>query len=123
MIEDRTNTRTSRLMRGTITLSGGGSHDILVQNISRKGIGIKFPGQALNIGEMVRIDVPALGVFHGTVRWHVKGRAGIELSEEIDPASARFQNAGLVARENNKFQVADRFQPSTTTYRPGFGRK
>lgn len=86
-------------------------------------MGIKFSGPALNPGESVRIDVPALGVFHGTVRWHAGHRAGIALSDELDLSAVHFDNSHLTAKDNHKYRVATRFQPSSSTYRPGFGKR
>ena len=110
-------------MRGVMELPDEKSHDILIRNISSRGIGAKFSGEMLRAGTAVTVEISTLGEFNGTIRWHNEGRIGIELAEELDPATLHFENGRLAAKDNRKYEVAIRFQPVTTTYRPGFGRK
>ena len=123
MTDNRASQRSSRLMRGVMELPDEKSHDILIRNISSHGIGAKFSGEMLQVGTPVTVEITTLGEFSGTIRWHNEGRIGIELAEELDPAAVHFGSERLNAQENRKYEVAIRFQPVTTTYRPGFGKK
>ncbi len=123
MTEDRTSQRFSRLIRGMMEVPSEKSYEILIQNVSEHGIGARFSEEHLIAGTPVTVEIIGKDEYHGTVRWQKAGRIGIELTEELDPNSILFENDHLTAKQDGKYQVAIRFRPTTSTYRPGFGKK
>jgi hypothetical protein len=123
MEEGRVYQRYSRLLRGALCDASGHRHDLLIKNVSRYGVGAKFSGPGVKIGDEVQVDIPHIGICHGTVRWMRNGNIGVQLLEAVDPEQLRFQNTELTARETESYHVADRFQPVISTYRPGLKRR
>lgn len=123
MAEARSNHRFARLLKGSLAFPHEAQHDVLIYNISEHGVGVKYAGQVPAIGTSVEISIPVLGHFHGTLRWHANNRIGIQLIETLKPEQIQFDGGELHTRDEHKYKVASRFQPVTTTYRPGFGKR
>lgn len=120
MEEVRTDKRSARLLRGTLVSASGESHDLLIKNISLHGIGGRFSGTGVSEGEAVKLIIPNIGTFDATVRWLRKGGVGLHLVQEINPDTTLFHNSRPVTETTTPYHVPDRFQPSLSTYRPGF---
>lgn len=123
MEEIRRDHRSPRLLRGALESASGKRHDLLIKNISRHGLGAKFSGHEVKQGEHVVVDLPKIGRLTGTVQWVRGGGIGLKITEEIDPSLLLFENNTLAPPKPGPYRVADRFQPVTSTYRPGFRRK
>lgn len=123
MDEARSNQRSSRLVRGSMTGPDDMCREILIHNVSCHGIGAKFSGGGVKPGDKVLLDLPTLGNFHGTVRWLRDGRIGIELEEPLSPEAIKFHNEQLSAKKDTAYKVPERFKPMTNPWRPGFGKK
>lgn len=108
-------------MRGSMALASGQHHYLLVQNVSRFGVGGKTPGAPVRPGERVTVNLPNVGLFDGTVRWQGNGRVGIQLDRAIDPEKIQFYSDHLEPRET-EYKVAERFRPVEKAWRPGLGK-
>ncbi|TNE45620.1 MAG: PilZ domain-containing protein [Sphingomonadales bacterium] len=121
MKEVRADKRSARLLRGSLRCADGKSFDIIIHNLSTHGIGARLSNQVPVKGPAVQVDIPTMGKFHGTIRWQANGRIGIRVTETLDPKDIHLGKGPLNAKE--KYIVASRFQPVTSTYRPGFGKR
>lgn len=105
----------------------GEQYELLVKNISCHGLGGKFTGSKVKVGDRVIVKVPKLDLLHGTVQWLAGGAIGIRVEEEIDPNILLFESdpSSFVppSAQPEPFRVAERFQPVRSIHRPGFGRK
>ncbi|MGD9811759.1 MAG: PilZ domain-containing protein [Sphingobium sp.] len=124
MSDARQQKRLARLTRGSMKLASGRQHYLLIQNISRFGIGAKFSADRLSVGETVTITIPAVGQFTGTIRWQSAGRVGIQLDSAVNAEAIQFHNKDHIeTKDSYSYRVAERFRPVATTWRPGFGKK
>ncbi len=80
-------TRRARIIRATLTLPHGEDRDVIVRNLSARGLGATCRSLAPMKGEQVTIRLPGDIAAHGAVRW-VKGQAfGLALDAELDIAA------------------------------------
>lgn len=120
MNEARLDKRSARLLRGAIVATGGERLDLLIKNISHHGVGGRFSGSGLAVGESVQVELPGIGLFDASVRWIRKEAVGLHVEQLIDPETTLFRNNHLINQPTHPYHVPDRFQPSQTAYRPGF---
>lgn len=86
-----------------------GAQEIIVRNISKRGIGARSKGVILAEGEAVTLQLGPVGDVEGTVRW-IKGSSfGVELVETLDPELFNF--------EGKSWDVADKRFDGTDVYR------
>jgi hypothetical protein len=81
--------RDSLFLVGTLTPEGTEvAHPIRIRNLSATGMMAegKFLGQ---IGQIVVIEIKALGRINGSIAWVTDGRMGIAFANAIDPQVAR----------------------------------
>lgn len=71
--------------RTRATRSERRSIPVLVVNVSASGLMIRCEAD-LVIGEMITVQLPAVGQVQARVRWALGGRAGCQLDRAIPPA-------------------------------------
>lgn len=79
--------RTRMIIAATMAGEGIAEHEILIRNISRRGIGARSRHGAPRIGERVTIRIGGLAEFPGTVRWTQGDQFGLLLDRDIDPSA------------------------------------
>lgn len=112
--------RHARIIRARFDLDGRASGELLIKNVSEGGIGARCDCAHMRVGDGVRVDLPVIGQVAGWVRWCHDGQCGIAVAIPLDVARLRFRPDATLMSSPPRFSVADRFQPSTKTYRPGF---
>jgi hypothetical protein len=85
LADDREVDREEVHFRARATGPGGRPLRFLVVNISPHGLMTRCE-EALAAGDMVRVQLPALGTVFGEVRWALGGRAGIQFERMIELA-------------------------------------
>jgi hypothetical protein len=78
--------RTRMVIPATITGERTAEREILIRNISRRGIGARSRQGAPDIGERVTIRIGAHAEISGTVRWVQGAQFGLLLDRDLDPA-------------------------------------
>ena len=82
--EDARSPRQRRLTRAQMADSFGVNHDIVIRNVSDKGVGATMQGAPPLKGSAVKFIIAHGMAMDGMIRW-VQGRAfGIELDKPID---------------------------------------
>ena len=122
MNEGRATNRLARLLRGSVLMPSGQRHNLLIQNVSRHGIGGRFTGQRLAAGDAVTVEIANIGTFRGRVQWQSETRIGLCLDDELDVEDIRFRNGKLIDGKGEGYQVPHRAMPVRSTWRPGFGK-
>jgi hypothetical protein len=76
--------RQRRLIRGRMTDSFGVTYDIVIRNVSEKGVGATMQDIPPLRGSEVSITIPQGMEMNGTIRWVDGSAFGIELGQAID---------------------------------------
>lgn len=114
--------RSGRFFAATITRAGKSPLKAAIRNISSTGMGGRADPPPL-AGEKVTIVMGPLGEVTGLVRWVNGKQFGIQLDTPIDPARFDFSSRSwtdIALAHDGQDDVADRFKPVTSTWRPGF---
>lgn len=89
--------RWRRLLRATMSNARLGHQEVLVRNVSARGLGATTRGIVPLVGEAVTVELPEIGKIAGVVRWNSATGFGLELATAIDPdqlqVAIRNQNA------------------------------
>ena len=117
--QDRKRERLRRLLKARMVHPRHGEIDILVRDVSEHGVGGKC-AHDVKIGEIVTIHLPASHAAQGRVAWRRGEGFGVELTGPIEPGAVK-PPADQAA--NMSYLVPDRFKPSDSIKRPGFGRR
>ncbi|MEK6637444.1 MAG: PilZ domain-containing protein [Pseudomonadota bacterium] len=116
--------RSGRLFASTMRIPGLGEQTVAVRNLSPRGAGLRarIPPP---VGILIMIKLGHYGEVEGRVRWVDGQLFGVALADPIDPDSFNFaaKKWDNLAESIGNCQVADRFRPETSTYRPGFRRR
>lgn len=76
--------RQRRLIRAQMTDSFGMKYDIVVRNVSEKGLGGSMQGVPPLRGIPVTVTIPQGMVMSGTIRWVAGTAFGVEFNEQVD---------------------------------------
>ncbi|MBB5686840.1 PilZ domain-containing protein [Sphingobium boeckii] len=114
--------RTGRFFAATINRAGRPPLKAAIRNISSTGMGGRADPPPL-AGETVTVVMGPLGEVTGHVRWVNGKQFGIQLDKSIDPARFDFSSRSwtdIALAHDGEDDVAERFKPVTSTWRPGF---
>jgi hypothetical protein len=75
--------RRTRLLRASMSALGRSPQEILVRNLSPRGLGGAARGEAFAVGERVRIVLPGEIHVGGIVRWTKARSFGVEFDEPL----------------------------------------
>lgn len=114
--------RHSRITKGTLHDSSGETQEILVRNLSARGIGGKLANGCVAAGERVTVTVPGIGTVDAIVRWTRNRAVGLETEQEIDPTALTFSPDQRLAAKPEGYRPPRSFEPETDHRRPGFSR-
>ena len=76
--------RKHRLLRGVIRSQEIGDQEVLIRNLSRRGLGGKALGSPLKIGAKVEVIIRGEIALAATVRWTKCNSFGLKFCHEID---------------------------------------
>jgi hypothetical protein len=82
--EEMRSPRQRRLIRAQMTDRFGANYDIVIRNVSEKGVGASMQGVPPLRGSEVTIMIPQGMAMQGTIRWVDGSAFGIELEQAID---------------------------------------
>lgn len=113
--------RQSRLVKASLECSRLGRFDVMLRNISLKGIGGTAP-HPLSEGERLTLHLPGHRAMKGTVRWASSTSFGIETDDPIEAAQLRAAHDGTLVTSDSKadFQIVP--APAVQPWRPGLRR-
>ena len=77
--------RRARLVRGTLRLTGGREVDVVVRNMSERGLGLSCRTVPPLTGERVTVCLPGSAELTAVVRWVRNTSFGVELIDTVDP--------------------------------------
>lgn len=115
-LHQRRDVRERRLLKAQMVHPRHGKIDIVVRDISKRGIGGKCDLDLI-AGEDVTICLPSHSPVAGQIAWRIGISFGVTLSRDIDPVLVR----NAAGSQNAAYQVPDHFQPTSDFKRPGFG--
>ncbi|MBB5686842.1 PilZ domain-containing protein [Sphingobium boeckii] len=94
---------------------------IAVRNVSPHGLGARAEVPP-PLGMIVKINLSGVGDVEGEVRWVTGNRFGVKLDGSIDTSKFNFSGRSWeeVTPRYDPGDVADRFKPMSSTWRPGF---
>jgi hypothetical protein len=78
--------RTRLTMAATLMGERTGKQEILIRNVSRRGIGARSRQKMPEVGERVRVRIDTFADISGTVRWAQGDQFGLSLDQDLDPA-------------------------------------
>jgi len=113
--------RPARLVRASIRSDRLPETDVLIRNISRRGIGAKARLDPLQVGDTVFIRLGPVDEVAGTVRWVRGDRFGVHLHDELNPDRFNFSGSDWTSinRPYDRGHVYDQFRPAGRAWRPG----
>ncbi|MCW1383536.1 PilZ domain-containing protein [Novosphingobium sp. KCTC 2891] len=79
--------RTARIIRATLFTPGASERDVVIRNISSRGIGATCRSVAPVRGEQATLVLPGALTASGVVRWTNGQAFGIELDADLDIAA------------------------------------
>ncbi|WP_150290256.1 hypothetical protein [Sphingobium estronivorans] len=110
--------RQRRLLKARMRHPRHGEVDILVRDVSERGLGGRCELE-LAVGDHVVIGLPDCSPAEGRIAWR-KGQAfGVQLDAPINPETVKSPPSGERPAEAG-YQVPTRFRASVETKRPGF---
>ena len=74
--------RVDTRFKATLVDSDGGTHHVIVTDISREGCRLETE-ELLKIGEEVQLEVPKYGLFPAQIRWALGNEAGAVFLQPI----------------------------------------
>lgn len=98
--------RQIRLIRATIFNSRLGNQDIVIRNLSLRGIGAVTKGLPLKAGERITVYFPVDYDANGTVCWVNGDSFGVALDREISPQVL----VDFIVRQNEKAAQAPQWE-------------
>lgn len=117
-LSQRLHERQRRLLKARMLHPRHGEIDILVRDVSERGLGGRCESE-LAVGESVVIALPDCAPAEGRIAWR-KGQAfGVRLDAPINPATVKSPAPGERPVEAG-YQVPTAFRPSIDMKRPGF---
>lgn len=96
LLDERSEPREEVHHRTRATRADGASVEFLVVNISARGLMARSPA-TFQVGDRLRVRLPAVGQVSAEVRWSLGGRVGCQLDELI-PLAEYFQLLAAIAR-------------------------
>jgi hypothetical protein len=112
--------RKRRLLKAQILHDRLGMIDILVRDVSNRGLGGKCSAE-IAVGDRVTVHVADCDPAHGIVRWRKGEGFGVLLDSPIRPSDLR--TAAGKDEPETKYEVPTLFRPSISFKRPGFGTR
>jgi hypothetical protein len=113
---DRAPGRERRLLRAYMQHPRTGLIDIMIRNVSDRGIGGKCVHD-IEPGEIVSIIVPDRAPMDGMIVWRMGDGFGMRLTALIDPKAIMHQHSATASRLD--YQVPKLFRPPLECRRPG----
>ena len=109
--------RERRLIRGELRCDRLGTIELLIRNVSRRGIGATCRSLPPMPGEAVMVRMPDGQVVSGTVRWARDQAFGIVLDEPFDVAAlnSTLQQMKAIAEKNARWEVKSKHRVSAWT--------
>ena len=108
------------LIRAAMHAAGLPAQDVIVRNVSERGMCISTRGEMPRVKETVRLSLPCGLARAGTVRWIEGSTFGVELDEAIDLAflglSTQRRHAGL--GRDLSWRLQGHFQSMQPEHRP-----
>lgn len=117
--------RQRRLVRAGITDSFGTNHDIVIRNVSEKGLGATMRGVPPLRGTAVTVLIPQGMTMNGTIRWVDGAVFGIEFDSpiELQTLADLIQRNHETAKCESQWEVANLHQVHSGHFDPTKVRK
>ncbi|WP_346765566.1 PilZ domain-containing protein [Sphingobium sp. TB-6] len=109
--------RARRLLKAQMVHERAGRIDILVRDVSERGLGGKCAAE-IAVGDRVTIQIADCDPVNGTVMWRKGHGFGVHLDSPIRPADLRHRDLPAT-----QYQVPTLFRPTLSFRRPGFGSR
>lgn len=84
------------VLHARYVLSYGFQGDMVIKNVTERGIGFQCAGEPIAVGEDISVDLPHLGVHAGVVRWVKDGCCGVEMAQPVDVERLKASGANLI---------------------------
>ena len=114
---DRASGRERRLLRARMQHPRTGLIDIMIRNVSDRGIGGKCVDH-IEPGDIVSIILPDRAPIVGMIVWRMGHGFGLRLSAAVDPKTIMHQHS--VTALGLDYEVPRLFRPVVECRRPGF---
>lgn len=107
--------RHPRIVRATVAARDGAGQDVVIRNISLRGLGATCKGAAPVKGERVTVVLPGGMPLSGEVRWFAGHAFGMLLDEDfaIETLAQALQRQAHVSRVNGEWHVESRHRVRT----------
>jgi len=112
--------RHPRIVRAVVKSRNGSEQDVVIRNVSQRGLGITCKGAAPVKGERVTVVLPGDLPLSGVVRWFSGHAFGMELDEDfqIETLANALQRQAHVSRVNGEWHVESRHRVVTPQVDP-----
>lgn len=112
--------RHPRIVRALLKTRYGSEQDVVIRNVSKRGLGITCKGAAPVKGERVTVVLPGGLPVSGEVRWFAGHAFGMHLDEdfEIETLANALQRQAHVLRVNGEWHVETRHRVLTPQVDP-----
>jgi len=117
--------RQRRLIRAEITDSFGAKYDVVIRNVSEKGVGASMQVVPPLKGSVVTVMIPQGMAMKSTVRWIEGTACGIELENPIDLQTLTdvIQRKHQTAKREGQWEVRNLHQVNSGHFDPAKVRK
>ncbi|WP_030538273.1 hypothetical protein [Sphingobium sp. DC-2] len=116
----RLHDRERRLLKGQMRHPRLGLIDILIRDVSERGIGGKCTSD-IAAGDRVTIHLTGYPPVDGTIAWRNGQGFGVQLDAPVDPAAVK--SPPQPETPVTSHEVPRPFRPTVSTRRPGFDRR
>lgn len=112
--------RYPRIVRAVVRASDGQDQDVVIRNISQRGLGATCKGAPPVRGERVTVVLPGGTPLSGQVRWFSGHSFGMQLDEDFDieTLAQALQRQAHVSRVKGEWHVETRHRVATPQVDP-----